>query len=84
MSARPDSKVRVLLTTPHLVTTASPWRHIEAIVKYLPKDEFDLTVCSLSKSLDETALRLLQNHQVHYIVRRFRPHCEDQSEVNRC
>lgn len=73
MSARLDSKVRVLLTTPHVKTTASPWRHIEAIVKYLPKDEFDLTVCSLSKSLDEAPLRLLQDHHVHYIVRRFRP-----------
>lgn len=67
------NKIKVLLTTPHLNTTASPWRHIEAIVRYLPKDEFDLTVCSLSSISDELALSLLQKYHARYFVSRFRP-----------
>jgi glycosyltransferase involved in cell wall biosynthesis len=39
--------IRVLLTVPHLNRTASPYREMMAIVKYLNRDEFDLTICSL-------------------------------------
>lgn len=67
------SKIRVLLTTPHLRSTGSPYRHLAALVQYLPKEEFELTVCSLTSSSDEVALSLLEENQVAHLVYRFRP-----------
>lgn len=50
----------------------SPYRHTLAIVKYLPQDVFDLTVCSLSSpnGEEETELRDLG---ANWLVAPFRP-----------
>lgn len=46
-NARP---LRVLLTVPHLTATASPYRQMYALASYLPRDEFELTICSLREN----------------------------------
>jgi len=48
-------KLQILLTVPSLQSTASPYREIHAIAKFLPKDIFDLSICSLRKTgIDES------------------------------
>jgi glycosyltransferase involved in cell wall biosynthesis len=64
--------VRILLTVPHL-NTASPYREMMAIARYLPRDEFALTICSLRNSgLAETQPRLAKLG-VPLVVAAFRP-----------
>lgn len=41
------ARTRILLTTSHLDSISSPYRDMMALAKYLPKDEFDLTICSI-------------------------------------
>jgi glycosyltransferase involved in cell wall biosynthesis len=66
-------KIHVLLTVPHLVPTASPYREMMAIVKYLPRDEFALTVCALRPAgLEEAAARFAA-FGADTVVTRFRP-----------
>src|SRR5690606_30865067 len=68
-----DSRIRVLLTVPHLNSTASPYREMIAIAKYLPQDEFSLTICSLRKNgISETG-PVLDTMNIPYFVARFRP-----------
>src|ERR1700730_5844954 len=71
---RPDSrKISVLLTVPHLVPTASPYRETMAIAKYLPRDEFALTVCALRPAgVPEAAIKLAA-FKVDVVIARFRP-----------
>jgi glycosyltransferase involved in cell wall biosynthesis len=65
--------VRVLLTVPHLNRKAAPFRHMMNLARYLPKDEFDLTICSISqKGYKETAPRLTELGR-RCLVARFRP-----------
>ena len=47
--------IRVLLTVPHLTSTAAPYRHMMALAKYLPRDRFALSICTLRRNgWDET------------------------------
>lgn len=65
--------VNVLLTVPDLTCTASPWREMMGLAKYLPKERFRLTVCSLrANGIDETS-PLLGQLGVPCFVARFRP-----------
>jgi hypothetical protein len=58
-SAYNMKKIRVLLTVPHFSSSASPYREMMAIAKYLPKDEFELVICSLRKNgIEETGPKL--------------------------
>jgi glycosyltransferase involved in cell wall biosynthesis len=70
----PESgRIRVLLTTPHLLSTASPYREVMAIAKYLPRDEFDLTVCTLRDRGLDLAGPSLKAFGVRAFAARFRP-----------
>ncbi len=66
-------RTRVLLTVSHLSSTASPFREMIAIAKYLPRDEFDLTICSLRKNGYNETEPILRSMGVQCIVARFRP-----------
>ncbi|MEP6917893.1 MAG: glycosyltransferase [Acidobacteriota bacterium] len=66
-------KIRVLLTVPHLVPTASPYREMMAIVKYLPRDQFALTVCALRPAGVPEAIAQFEPFGVDVVVARFRP-----------
>jgi glycosyltransferase involved in cell wall biosynthesis len=65
--------IRILLTVPHLESTASPYREMMAVARYLPKPEFSLTICSLRDNGREAALPLLQELGVKVFVARYRP-----------
>jgi glycosyltransferase involved in cell wall biosynthesis len=53
--------------------TASPFREVMALAKYLPRDEFDLTICALrNQGLDEAG-PVLEGLGVKAFVARFRP-----------
>jgi glycosyltransferase involved in cell wall biosynthesis len=68
-----STKIKVLLTVPHLVPTASPYRETMAIAKYLPHEEFDLTVCALRPAGLPEASAKLARFGVKSFVARFRP-----------
>jgi glycosyltransferase involved in cell wall biosynthesis len=63
----------VLLTVPHLKTTASPHHAIMAIARYLPRDEFRLTICSLRLDGYEETAPVLEGLGIPVFVARFRP-----------
>lgn len=65
--------IRILLTVPHLESTASPYREMMAVARYLPRPEFDLTVCSLREDGFETTAPLLKELGAKVFVARFRP-----------
>lgn len=69
----PGSRIRVLLTVPHLHSTQSPYREMIGIARYLPRDEFDLTICSLRKNGYEETFPKLQEYGVSCFIARFRP-----------
>jgi len=65
--------VPVLITVPHLNRTASPYRETIAMARYLPGDEFALTICCLrDKGYEETAPQLA-GCGVRSFVAPFRP-----------
>lgn len=66
-------KIRVLLTVPHFTKTASPHRHMMAIAKYLPKQGYDLTICSLRSNGRDVVVPILEGLRVRSFVARFRP-----------
>jgi glycosyltransferase involved in cell wall biosynthesis len=68
-----SSRIRVLLTVPHLLPTASPYREMMAIAKYLPRDDFDLSVCVLRPAGLAEASPILKRYGVNSFVARFRP-----------
>jgi glycosyltransferase involved in cell wall biosynthesis len=73
MRNSPSGPIRVLLTVPHLNRTASPYRETMALAKYLPSDEFHLTICALRDGgFDETA-PILESMGVPCFVSPFRP-----------
>jgi glycosyltransferase involved in cell wall biosynthesis len=66
-------KIRILLTVPHFSSTASPYREMMALARYLPKEDFELTICSLrNNGFDETA-PLLEELGCRVFIARFRP-----------
>jgi glycosyltransferase involved in cell wall biosynthesis len=67
---------KVLLTVPHLSKKSSPFRETVALAKYLPKDEFELTVCSLRNSGFNETQPLLKSLGVESFVGFFRPFAE--------
>lgn len=67
-----NRKIRVLLTVPHLTSSASPFREMMALAKYLPKDKFELTICSLRKNGVEETGPLLDALGVPYFFARYR------------
>jgi glycosyltransferase involved in cell wall biosynthesis len=68
-----DRKIRILLTVPHLHSTQSPYRELIAIVRYLPRDEFDLTVCALRDTPNENTVSVLNSYRIPWMIARFRP-----------
>jgi glycosyltransferase involved in cell wall biosynthesis len=67
------NRIRILLTVPHLKSTASPYRETMAIVKYLSQRDFQLTVCSLRVDGFEEVAPFMKEAGVPYFVARFRP-----------
>jgi glycosyltransferase involved in cell wall biosynthesis len=65
--------MRILLTVPHAVPTASPYREMMAIAKHLPRDEFALTVCALRPAGMPEASAVLERFGVKTCVAAFRP-----------
>ena len=66
-------KIRVLLTVPHLHSTQSPYREMIAIVRYLPRTEFELTVCALRDTPNEDTVSVLNMYRIPWMIARFRP-----------
>lgn len=66
-------RTRILLTTPHLHSVSSPYPDLMALAKYLPKDEFDLTVCSVAESGYRKTAPILSDLGVRCFVAKFRP-----------
>ncbi|MFN7924009.1 MAG: glycosyltransferase family 4 protein [Bryobacteraceae bacterium] len=64
---------RVLLTVPHLTSGDSPFREIVALARFLPRDEFALTICSLTARGFHEATPLLRGLGVEAFVAPFRP-----------
>ena len=73
MAGNRPAQIKVLLTVPQLLRTSSPYREAMAIAKYLPRDEFDLTVCALRKQGLDLATPVLEGWGVSAIAARFRP-----------
>lgn len=71
-SARP-ARGRILLTVPHVNRAASPYREMMALAKYLSRNEFTLTVCTLRDGGFEESKRLLASMDVPCFVAPFRP-----------
>jgi glycosyltransferase involved in cell wall biosynthesis len=85
--------MRILLTVPHLSSTAHPYRLMMAIARYLPRDEFTIGICALRpKGSDETIPRL-REFGIEPIIARYRPRnwswhglaqcLRDQAEIDR-
>ena len=67
-----EGPIRVLLTVPDLDCTGSPYRETMAIARYLPRDEFRLTICSLRDTGARKTAPLLEGYGVKHMVARFR------------
>jgi glycosyltransferase involved in cell wall biosynthesis len=65
--------IRVLLTVAHMTSTAHPYHTMMAIAKYLPRDEFALTICSLRSNGFAETQPLLRDLGVESFVANFRP-----------
>ncbi len=65
--------IRLLLTVPHLESTASPYREMMAVARYLPRPEFSLTICSLRENGLESTGPLLESLGARVFVARYRP-----------
>ena len=68
-----EEKKKILITVPHLSSKAAPYRQMMALAKYLPKDEFELTICSLRRYGIEQTGPLLDSLGVSYFLARYRP-----------
>lgn len=65
--------VRVLLTVPHMNRTASPYREMMALARYLPDSVYRLTVCTLRDTGFEETAPILASMNVPSLVAPFRP-----------
>jgi len=61
------------LTVPQLKRTASPHNAVMAVSKYLPRDEFHLTICSLREDGYSEVEPFLSDLGIRVFVARFRP-----------
>jgi glycosyltransferase involved in cell wall biosynthesis len=66
-------KTSVLLTVPHLNPTASPYNEMMSIARYLPNDEFRLTICSLRDGGFSETAPVLKDLGIPCFVAPFRP-----------
>ena len=66
-------RVPVLLTVPQLTSTTSPYREMMAIAKYLSRQDFELTICSLRDIGYAEAAPELRELGVRCFVAPFRP-----------
>ena len=76
--------IRLLLTVPHLEAVASPYREMMAIAKYLPRREFDLTICSLRESGREEVEPELLALGAEVFYARFRPRGSRMGHLRAC
>jgi glycosyltransferase involved in cell wall biosynthesis len=76
--------IRVLLTVPHLSSTASPYRETMSVARRLPRDGFSLTICSLRTSGYAEAASLLREIGVPVFVARFRPRGYSAPQIMQC
>lgn len=68
-----NPRIRLLLTVPQLNSTASPYREMVALARYLPHDQFQLTICSLRDNGFAETAPVLQKLGCRVLVARFRP-----------
>jgi glycosyltransferase involved in cell wall biosynthesis len=79
-----SQSIRVLLTVPHLQSTASPYREMMAVARYLPRPEFSLTICSLRQDGYETTAPLLRALGAEVFVARFRTRGKTMGHLRSC
>jgi len=72
-SSSPGRRWRVLITVPHLEAKLSPSNDLKCLIRYLPRDEFDISVCSLRGDLRTETPEYLNELQVPVFVASFRP-----------
>ena len=80
----PSQRIRILLTVPHLQSVASPYREMMAIANYLPRPEFDLTICSLREAGQAEAEPILRALGVRVLVARIRPRGRTRQHLVSC
>ena len=68
-----QTHIRVLLTVSALSTTAAQYRHLLAFIKYIPRDRFQLTVCSFRNQGYEEMKAYLDERCIPVFVARVRP-----------
>jgi glycosyltransferase involved in cell wall biosynthesis len=68
-----SKQIKVLLTVPHLFSAAAPYRDMMAIARYLPREEFDLTICSAGQKGYKESKAVLDQLGRRNMVARFRP-----------
>lgn len=68
-----NQKIHVLLTVPHLCSTANPYGEMMALARYLPQDQFQLTICSLGNNCFAETAPALEKLGCRVFVARFRP-----------
>jgi glycosyltransferase involved in cell wall biosynthesis len=73
--------IRVLLTVPHLNCAAAPYRDMLAIAKHLPREEFDLTICSTGQKGHQETEKILKELGRRCLFARFRPSASSVREV---
>ncbi len=66
-------RTRVLITVPHLHSAGSPYREMIGLVRFLPRELFDVTVATLRESQSEEARGILEGLGAHVVQVRFRP-----------
>jgi glycosyltransferase involved in cell wall biosynthesis len=64
---------RILLTMPHLNSSASPYREMMALVRHLDRSAFRLTVCGLREKYPPEVEASLRDLGAECMVARFRP-----------
>ncbi|HEY4377970.1 MAG TPA: glycosyltransferase family 4 protein [Acidimicrobiales bacterium] len=68
-----SGRIAVRLTVPHLDERASPSGEVRALARHLPRDEFDLTICSLRADGVDVMGPWLEGLGHRVVVSRFRP-----------
>ncbi len=72
VSINPKKKNKILITVPHFTSSASPYREMMALAKYLPEEGYSPTICALRKNGIEETGPLLDNLGIPYFYAKFR------------
>jgi glycosyltransferase involved in cell wall biosynthesis len=76
-----EKQTKVLLTVPHLNSAAAPYRDMMAIAKYLPREEFDLTICAVGRKGNIETEKILDELGRRHVIARLRPTGRSAGEI---